>query len=68
MRPEGLRRELLGLPDDRYGVAEVVQGLHGGDVDADAALAQKVPELRVPPAPLVPWHIKGDHSGPPEPL
>ena len=59
--PEGLRRQLLRLPDDRHRVAQVVQRLHGVHVHADAGLPQQAGELRITPSPLVAGDVKGHH-------
>ena len=40
-RAKGVRSQLLRIPYDRHGVAQVVQGLHGVDVHAYAGLAQQ---------------------------
>ena len=58
---ESVGGQLLGLPDDRYRVAEIVQRFHAVDVHAHALLAQKGRQLRVAPAALVARHIEGDH-------
>ena len=58
---EGVGGQLLGLPDDRYRVAEIVQRFHAVDVHTHALLAQKGRQLRVAPAALVARHIEGDH-------
>ena len=58
---KGIGSQLLGLPDDRYRVAEIVQRFHAVDVYAHALLAQKGRQLRVAQAALVARHIEGDH-------
>lgn len=58
---KGVGGQLLGLPDHRYRVAEVVQGLHAVYVHTHALLTQKSGQLRVAPAALVARHIKRHH-------
>ena len=67
-RAKGVRRQLLGLPDDRHRVAEVVQRLHAVDVHAHTLLAQEGRQLGVAPPSLVAGHVKGDDPHLPEPL
>ena len=67
-RAEGVGGQLLRLPDDRDGVAQVVQGFHAVHVDADTLLPQEAGQLRVAPAPLVPGHIEGNDPHLPEGL
>ena len=63
---KGIGGQLLGLPDDRYRVAEIIQRLHAVHVHAHALLAQKGRQLRVAAAPLVAGHIKRYHTHLPE--
>ena len=49
-------------------MAEIIEGLHAVDVDADALLSQERRQLRVAAATLVPRHIKRDHTHAPEVL
>ena len=65
---EGLRRQLLRLPDNRNGMTQVIQGFHAVHIHRHALLPQKGGQLRVAPAVLVPGHIKGHHPHLPEPL
>ena len=65
---KGIGGQLLGLPDDRYRVTEIIQRLHAVHVHTHALLAQKGRQLRVAAAPLVSGHIKGHHPHLPEPL
>ena len=67
-RAEGVRRQLLCLPDDGYRVAQVVQGLHAVHVQVDALFSQEGRQLRVAPAPLVAGHVEGHHPHEPEAL
>ncbi len=65
---KGLGRQLFCLPDNGNRMTEVVQGLHAVHVNADTALPQKVPELRVAPAPLVTGNIEGNNPHLAEPF
>ena len=59
-RAEGVGGQLLRLPDDGDGVAQVVQGLHAVYVNADALLPQKTPVSSGLPRPrLWPGTSKG---------
>ena len=63
---KGIGGQLLGLPDDRYRVAEIIQRLHAVHVHTHALLAQKGRQFRVAAAPLVAGHIKRYHTHLPE--
>ena len=61
-RTEGLGGQLLGLPDDRYRVAEVIQRLHAVDIHPNTLLTKEGGQLGVTAATLVPGNIKGDNA------
>ena len=65
---EGIGRQLLCFPNHRHRMAEIIEGLHAVDVDADALLPQERRQLWVAAATLVPRHIKRDHTHAPEVL
>ena len=64
--PEGVGGQFLRFLDDRNRMAQIVQRLHGIDVDADAAFPQQFHKLGVAAAALVARHIKRHHALPPE--
>ena len=57
-RAKCLRRKLFRLFDDGDRVAEIVQWLHGIDVERHGALAQKGGQLGIPAAVLMSRHVK----------
>ena len=65
-RTEGIGGQFLRVPNDRDGMAKVVQRLHGVDVDADTFFTQKLNQLRVAAAAFVARHIKRHDALPPE--
>ena len=60
-RAECIGGQFLCLADHRNGVAQIIQRFHAVHVDADALLAQKGGQLRIPPAPFVAGHIERHH-------
>ena len=67
-RAEGVRCQVLRLPDHRDRMAQVIQGLHAVYIHANASLSQKCGELRIAPPVLMSRHIKGNHPHLAEPL
>ena len=67
-RAEGVGSQVLGVPDHGDRVAEVVQRLHGVDVDRDAFFSEEGGHLRIAPAALVPGDVKGDDAHVAEPF
>ena len=65
-RSECVRRQFFRLLDDRYRVAQIVKGLHGIHVDADAPFPEKLHQLWIAPSVLMPRHIKGHDPVAPE--
>ncbi|MPN34601.1 hypothetical protein SDC9_182095 [bioreactor metagenome] len=61
-RAEGVRRKLLRMLDDRYGMAEIIQRLHRIDIDADTFFAQELNEFRVSASALMPRHVERHHA------
>ena len=59
-RTEGVGGQLLGFPDDRDRVAQIVQRLHRVDVHAHALFAQQRHQLGVAAAALVAGDVKRD--------
>ncbi len=58
---ESLSREHFRVLDDGDGVAEVIEGLHGVDIDVHAVLAEKFSKLHIAATALVTGHIEGDY-------
>ena len=65
-RAEGVRRQVLRLPDHRDRMAQIVQRLHAVHVHPHALLPQKGGQLGVAPPALVARHVKGHHPHPAE--
>ena len=59
-RAEGVGGQLLGFPDDRDRVAQIVQRLHRVDVHTHALFAQQRHQLGVAAAALVAGDVKRD--------
>lgn len=57
---KGVGSQLLGFPNDRNRMAQIIQRLHRVDIDADTALAQQLNQLRVAASSLVPGNIEGN--------
>lgn len=58
-RAKGIRRQLFRLPDHRYQVAEIVQGLHAVYIHAHALPPRKAVSSRLPRPRLWPGTSKG---------
>ena len=65
---KGVGGQLLCLLDDRNRMAKVIQRFHRIDIDPDAALSQKLYQLRVAAPSLVSRHVKGYYPLPSEPF
>ena len=59
LRAEGVGRQILGLADDGDGMAEVVEGLHGIEVQTDAPVPEQGGEFGIAPAALVAGYVEG---------
>ena len=61
-RTKGLCRQLLRIPNNRYRMAQIIQGLHGVYVQVYTFFSKKLPQLGIAAATLVTRHIKGYHA------
>ena len=66
IRTERLCRQLLRLLDHRYRMAQIVQRLHGIDVDTDAPFSEELHELRIAPSMLMSRNVEGNDPVSPE--
>ncbi|MPM21768.1 hypothetical protein SDC9_68213 [bioreactor metagenome] len=56
--PKRVRRELFRFADNGNRMAEIIERLHGVDVDADALFAQQLNKLRIAAPALMPRHVE----------